>query len=103
MSAAAIVPIPRSPISIRQGTMEDLAFIDSLQKKHGNMVGWMPTKQLEGKIGAGNVLVAVGAGSRAAGGDPASRVGEADNACDEESTLRVDRDAGVAPTEERVG
>jgi hypothetical protein len=38
--------------------MDDLAFIDALQKKHTNMVGWMPTKQLEGKIKLGHVIVA---------------------------------------------
>ncbi len=44
--------------------MSDLAFIDGLQKQHTQMVGWMPTKQLEGKIGAGHVLVAEEVGSR---------------------------------------
>src|SRR5262249_7365845 len=33
-------------------------FIDNLQKMHSHMVGWMPRKQLEGKIGAGHVLIA---------------------------------------------
>src|SRR5215208_1057725 len=58
----AITPQPREPISIRPATPGDLAFIDSLQKKNTNAVGWMPTKQLEGKVGAGHVLVAEGAG-----------------------------------------
>jgi hypothetical protein len=38
--------------------MEDLSFLDSLQKLHTKQVGWMPTKQLEGKIKLGHVLVA---------------------------------------------
>ena len=55
---SAIIPIPRIAISVRPGTMDDLPFIDALQKKHTKMVGWMPTKQLEGKIGLGQVLIA---------------------------------------------
>src|SRR5829696_5826871 len=54
----AITPQPRERISIRPATPGDLAFIDSLQKKSTNAVGWMPTKQLEGKVAAGHVLVA---------------------------------------------
>jgi hypothetical protein len=46
------------PITIRPGTMDDLPFIDALQKKHTKQVGFMPTKQFEGKIKAGHVLVA---------------------------------------------
>ncbi len=42
--------------------MDDLPFIDALQKRHTHMVGWMPTKQLEGKIKAGHVLVARASG-----------------------------------------
>src|SRR5438034_2560450 len=51
-------PAPRCPINIRPATMNDLAFIDSLQKLHAKQVGWMPTKQLEGKIEKGQVIVA---------------------------------------------
>jgi hypothetical protein len=58
LSMSAIVPISRIPISVRAATMEDLPFIDQLQKKNTKMVGWMPTKQLEGKIKAGHVLIA---------------------------------------------
>jgi len=47
--------------------MSDLPFIDRLQKMHSKMVGWMPTKQLEGKIGAGNVIVAVDEASQTVG------------------------------------
>ena len=54
------MPLPeaRTKITIRPGVMGDIAFIDRLQKMHSKMVGWMPTKQLEGKIGAGQVVVA---------------------------------------------
>jgi hypothetical protein len=54
----AIIPLPRIPITIRPGTIEDLAFIDALQKKHTKQVGFMQTKALEGKIRAGHVLIA---------------------------------------------
>ena len=46
------------PIAIRPATMDDFAFIDSLQGKHTKQVGWMPRAQLEGKIKLGHVLVA---------------------------------------------
>jgi hypothetical protein len=55
---SAIIPIPKMPITIRPATMEDLPFIDSLQKKHTKQVGFMPTKALEGKVRLGQVLVA---------------------------------------------
>src|SRR5262245_60633766 len=66
---SSIIPIPRIAVSVRPGTLDDLPFIDALQKKHTKQVGFMPTKQLEGKIKAGHVLVAeegrgVGSGLR---------------------------------------
>ncbi len=51
-------PTPRTPITVRPGTLADLAFIDQLQKKNTKQVGFMQTKALEGKIRAGHVLVA---------------------------------------------
>ncbi|HEX3357100.1 MAG TPA: GNAT family N-acetyltransferase, partial [Tepidisphaeraceae bacterium] len=54
----AIIPIPQIPISIRTATLDDLPFIDGLQKIHTKQVGFMPTKALEGKIKAGHVLIA---------------------------------------------
>jgi hypothetical protein len=54
-------PLPVPPpcdVAIRPAAIDDVPFIDALQKMHSRMVGWMPTKQLEGKIGAGHVLVA---------------------------------------------
>jgi hypothetical protein len=52
------LPLPRVAINIRPGTMDDLPFIDALQKKHTKQVGFMPTKQFEGKVKAGHVLIA---------------------------------------------
>src|SRR5687767_11673040 len=53
-----IIPLPRTPIHIRPATIEDIPFIDSLQKVHRKQVGFMPKGQLEGKIADGHVLVA---------------------------------------------
>src|SRR3954454_18320256 len=53
-----IIPIPRSPVTVRVAALADLPFIDGLQKLHTKQVGWMPTKSLEQKVAAGAVLVA---------------------------------------------
>jgi hypothetical protein len=52
------IPLPSVNITIRPGVMSDVPFLDSLQKLHTKQVGWMPTKQFEGKIAAGHVLIA---------------------------------------------
>ncbi len=52
------LPPSRIAISVRAGTMDDLPFLDSLQKLHTKQVGWMPTKQFEGKIKLGHVIIA---------------------------------------------
>jgi hypothetical protein len=57
------LPAPRCPITFRAGTLADVPFLDQLQKMHSHMVGWMPTKQMEGKIAAGQVLIAESRGS----------------------------------------
>ncbi|MDB5321548.1 MAG: hypothetical protein JWN40_3179 [Phycisphaerales bacterium] len=54
----SIIPIPRGNVTVRPAVMSDLSFLDSLQKLHTKQVGWMPTKQLEGKIGLGHVIIA---------------------------------------------
>jgi GNAT superfamily N-acetyltransferase len=54
----AIMPIPRLLLNVRPATMNDVPFIDQLQKMHSHMVGWMPGKQIEGKIAAGHVIIA---------------------------------------------
>ena len=56
--STVIIPIPRLPLSVRDATMADVPFIDALQKRHAKSVGFMPGRQIEGKIGAGQVLVA---------------------------------------------
>ena len=58
---APALPLPAVPVTVRPATVDDLPFIDALQKRHAKQVGWMPRQQLEGKIAAGQVLVAVGA------------------------------------------
>lgn len=52
------LPSPRVPVTIRPATPADVPFMDGLQKRHRKQVGWMPTAQLEGKVAAGQVLVA---------------------------------------------
>ncbi len=52
------VPEPKEPIQIRIATNEDIAFIDSLQKKYNKNLGFMPTKALEGKIKQQQILIA---------------------------------------------
>ena len=63
-SSAPIVPVPASPIAIRVATMADLPFMDGLQKRFNRALGYFPTKQFEGYIEMGGVLVAEEAGSR---------------------------------------
>ena len=53
-----MVPTPRCPIAVRPAVVADVPFIDRLQKMHSHMVGWMPGKQLEGKVDLGQVLIA---------------------------------------------
>src|SRR3954469_16682698 len=54
----AIVPIPRCSIAIRPATMADIPFMDRLQKKYGKALGYFPTKQFEGYVESGGVLIA---------------------------------------------
>lgn len=58
-SQAIALPAPRcGEISIRLATLDDVPFIDDLQRKHSRAVGWFPTKQIEGNITKGKVLIA---------------------------------------------
>ena len=57
-SVANPLPAPRCEVAIRPATMDDLPFVDALQKKQSKQLGWMSFKTLEGKIAAGHVLVA---------------------------------------------
>jgi len=52
------VPQPRIDLSIRDATMDDVAFIDALQKQHSRQVGFMHRKALESCIAGGDVLIA---------------------------------------------
>jgi hypothetical protein len=52
------LPKPRVPIAIRAAVLSDVPFIDSLQRMHTKMVGFMPTAQFEGNIKANRVLIA---------------------------------------------
>src|SRR3954453_658571 len=54
----AIIPQHRIEIRVRPATLDDVPFMDGLQGKHTKEVGYFPTKQFEGKIKAGHVLVA---------------------------------------------
>jgi hypothetical protein len=79
-AAAAYVPIvARVPISIRTGTMDDLPFIDAQQKANGRALGFLPTTAIEGKVRAGQVLVAEATGE------------------DEGGTMKGEGGAGTAP------
>jgi hypothetical protein len=57
-SAGLIVPVPKVAIAVRVGTLADLPFLDSMQKQFGRALGYFPTKQFEGYIEMGGVLVA---------------------------------------------
>jgi hypothetical protein len=56
--ATPLLSLPSVPIDVRVATLADLPLIDALQKKQSRAVGWMPTKQIEGKIEKGEVLIA---------------------------------------------
>jgi hypothetical protein len=51
--------------------MDDIPFMDALQRMHTRQVGWMPTAQFEGKIRLGHVLIAeeVCSSQKAVGGE----------------------------------
>jgi hypothetical protein len=61
------LPQPRCEVFVRGAVEGDIAFIDYLQKMHGHMVGWFPTKQLEKNIADGHVLIAEDAAKNAVG------------------------------------
>ena len=58
LSPSSPPALPLTNIRVRPGVLADVPFMDSLQKLHTKQVGWMPTKQFEGKIKLGHVLVA---------------------------------------------
>ena len=57
-----MVPIPRIGAAIRPATVDDIPFIDQLQKMQRDRVGFMCTSWIEARIEARQVLVADAAG-----------------------------------------
>src|SRR5215213_3487273 len=53
-----IVPIPRVPVSVREATLADVAFIDSMQRENRDQLGFLADTWIENKIEAGQVLIA---------------------------------------------
>src|SRR5688572_22464987 len=62
-SRAAIVPVARVPLHVRAATLEDLPFLDSLQKQYNKALGFFPRAQMEGYVRNGWVLIAQQAAS----------------------------------------
>ena len=56
-------PLPEIGITTRLATMDDLPFIDGLQKMHSKQLGFFPRAQLEGYVRNGWVRIAEGQGS----------------------------------------
>jgi GNAT superfamily N-acetyltransferase len=50
--------VPRVALSFRLGTIEDIPWMDGLQKRHSKQLGYFPTKQFAGYVEMGGVLVA---------------------------------------------
>jgi ribosomal protein S18 acetylase RimI-like enzyme len=57
------LPAPRRATTVRTATMADLPFMDGLQKQYGKALGYFPTKQFEGYIEMGGVLLAAAEGA----------------------------------------
>jgi hypothetical protein len=72
-TAAVALPAPRVPISVRPATMQDLPFLDSLQKQHNKALGFFPRAQMEGYVSNGWVLIAEDAATKQPLGYCASR------------------------------
>jgi N-acetylglutamate synthase-like GNAT family acetyltransferase len=62
-----IVPIPKVSVSVREARLDDVPFIDRLQKMHGDRVGFMATSWLDAKIAKGEIIVAEDAGGERVG------------------------------------
>src|SRR5690242_7534531 len=56
--SSAIVPISTVELSFRTGTMDDMAFMDGLQKQHSRALGRFTWKQFEGYVNLNAVLIA---------------------------------------------
>jgi hypothetical protein len=68
--AIVIAPPPqaRCAVSVRPATVDDLPFIDALQKMHGHMVGFATRGQLQQNIEDGHVVIAEEQAQSAGGG-----------------------------------
>jgi ribosomal protein S18 acetylase RimI-like enzyme len=64
---ASSLPVPNAPIDVRPATKADLPWIDALHKKHSKQLGYATTKQFEGYIELGGLLIAEGARSEERG------------------------------------
>ncbi len=53
-----VVPSPKEELTFRSGNAVDFGFIDELQKRYNQNLGFMPTMWLEGKANAGHILIA---------------------------------------------
>jgi hypothetical protein len=62
-----IIPLPKIDITTRIATMDDLEFIDQLQKAHHRELGFFPRAQMEGYIKNQWVIIAEGSGQCAVG------------------------------------
>ena len=51
------LPMPRVDVAVRLATVDDLPFIDALQKKQSKQVGFLHAATLRGKLDLGHVLV----------------------------------------------
>jgi GNAT superfamily N-acetyltransferase len=70
----AMLPLPDAGVSVRVATMEDLTFIDELQKKCREQLGFMFLQAIAGKIERGEILIAED-GSRSTSSGQAQPVG----------------------------
>ena len=93
LAAPLPLPAPRVPLDIRVATPADLPFIDGLQKRHAKAVGWMPRQQLEGKIAAGNVIVAEGGRTEDGGLRTECDAARPSSACTQSSVLSTQSSA----------
>ncbi len=58
-----MLPAPTTPITIRRATMDDLPFIDALQKLHSQQLGFLKWAALEQKVAKEKVLIDLGCSS----------------------------------------
>src|ERR1044071_3187015 len=57
-SSRGLQPLPDAGVSVRVATMDDLTFIDELQKKQRDALGFMFLSAIQGKIEREEILIA---------------------------------------------